>query len=152
MNRDILFRGKRINNGQWIYGSLISDDVIVGSIVGFEEDFPITDFWHIVVPETVGQFTGLYDSTKREEATEYQKDGYTKETWKPIPIFDGDIVRHKFKRIWATQQHISRVVWSDKFMCYYLFDGMSYHRMRDDIQYHVIGNIFDNKELLDATL
>jgi len=30
--------------------------------------------------------------------------------------------------------------------CYYLFDGICKHRMRDDMVYEIIGNFFDNKK------
>ena len=54
----------------------------------------------------------------------------------------GDVVKHKFRRVWSEQEHTSTVAWNDKYMCYYLFDGVSYHRMREDVIYEVIGNIF----------
>ena len=57
MKREILFRGKSIETGEWIYGSLIGNDVIVGKIVEFEEDYFCTEFWNKVDPETVGQFS-----------------------------------------------------------------------------------------------
>ena len=55
MSREILFRGKRIDNGEWVYGYYL----IAGGmpfISTFGEKEPIA-----VIPETVGQFTGLYD-------------------------------------------------------------------------------------------
>ena len=55
MQREILFRGKRVDTGEWVEGSLIGNDVIVGKIVEFEEDYFCTEFWYKVDPETVGQ-------------------------------------------------------------------------------------------------
>ena len=59
--REILFRGKRVDTGEWVEGSLIMNDVIVGKIVDFEEDYFTTEFWYKVDPETVGQYTGIDD-------------------------------------------------------------------------------------------
>ncbi len=55
MEREILFRGKRIDTGEFVEGSLIGNDVIVGKIIEFEEDYFCTEFWNKVDPETVGQ-------------------------------------------------------------------------------------------------
>ena len=61
MNRTIKFRGKRIDNGQWVYGDLVqyAHDILI---------LPINTGWthHKVIPETVGQFTGLLDKNGRE--------------------------------------------------------------------------------------
>ena len=73
LKRDIVFRGKRVDNGQWVEGSLIGEDVIVGKIVDFEEDYFTTEFWYKVDPETVGQFTGITDKNE-------------------LKIFEGDIL------------------------------------------------------------
>lgn len=62
-------------------------------------------------------------------------------------IFEGDIVKHKFRRIWQTKEHISIVVWCQDYCCYYLHDGISNHRMRNDMVYEIIGNDYENKEL-----
>ena len=75
MKREILFRGKRVDNGEWIYGYLIGNNVIVGEVVDFDDDYFNTEFWYKVDPETVGQFTGMEDSLT-------------------LQIFESDIVRH----------------------------------------------------------
>lgn len=129
MKREILFRGKRADNGEWIYGYLIGNNVIVGEVVDFDEEYFNTEFWYKVNPETVNQFTGITD-----------KNG--------IKVFEADVVKHKFRRVWSEQEHTSIVVWNDNFMCYYLFNGASYIRMREDVIYEVIGNAYDNPELI----
>ena len=56
--REIKFRGKRVGNGQWVYGDIkrIFPDCKIIGIVDWE--FRIV---HEVDPETVGQYTGLKD-------------------------------------------------------------------------------------------
>ena len=69
MNREILFRGKRIDNNEWVYGDLIKNLIYDGR----EKEIRIGDIYfehngdihgtavRKVIPETVGQFTGLCD-------------------------------------------------------------------------------------------
>ena len=55
MNREIKFRGKRIDNGEWVYGYyIVAGGIPFISTFGVRE--PIA-----VIPETVGQYTGLKD-------------------------------------------------------------------------------------------
>ena len=63
-------------------------------------------------------------------------------------IYEGDVVKHKYRRIWQTKEHTSTVVWNQEYCCYYLFDKISNHRMRDDVIYVVIGNIYQNHGLI----
>lgn len=54
--REILFRGRRIDNGEWVEGNLASNPN--GS---YQITNPNEIFWHFVESETVGQYTGLKD-------------------------------------------------------------------------------------------
>jgi len=53
--RTIKFRGKRVDNGEWVYGDFIRHPDGI-SIVNYKDE-SIDD----VIPETVGQYTGLKD-------------------------------------------------------------------------------------------
>lgn len=124
MKREILFRGKRVDTGEWVEGSLIGNDVIVGKIVEFEEDYFCTEFWYKVDPETVGQFTGITDKKGKK-------------------LFEGDVYS-------MGEKNILYVVIFDKSQ----FIGKQVgHRSLAGLEYwksdiEIIGNVYDNPELL----
>ena len=125
MKREVLFRGKRTDNGEWVYGYLIGNNVIVGEIVDFDEEYFTTEFWYKVDPETVGQFTGLTD-----------KNG--------TKIFDGYIVI--FYDDSEDELTNGVVVFNADFCSFFV--SMKEHEdvmLMAHWQYEAIGNIYDNK-------
>lgn len=154
--REILFRGKPafpidkdvlpgwnkwVRDG-WIYGYLIGEDVIVGEIVDFEDDYYSTEFWCKVDPDTVGQFSGMLDS-KRSGMQE---------------IYEGDIldiVCNSYEDCEATYR--GEVVMGGMIgtgLIYKDENGKEKSQPLWDLtgsyttDYYVIGNIYDNPDLL----
>ena len=121
--REILFRGKRADNGEWVYGSLITErnmfdgNLMTMHIQDIEE--PYDD--NLIDDETVGQFTGLTD-----------KNG--------VKVFEGDIVRI------FDGEYCSVVIKYSNEQGSFTVDDTSLHYWVSDIE--VIGNVHDNPELL----
>lgn len=63
--REILFRGKRLDNGEWVEGYYALDEtaVIIEDLVGSttEEGKQVLKNIYSVIPETVCEYTGLTD-------------------------------------------------------------------------------------------
>ena len=62
--REILFRGKRKDNGEWIQGDLLHDRFISSNekiCRIYNEESKLTHREDVVIPETVGQYTGRKD-------------------------------------------------------------------------------------------
>lgn len=62
--REILFRGKRIDNGEWVYGGVLQYEQY-HAICAYSDYHGWHDFIE-VLPETVGQYTGLKDENGRK--------------------------------------------------------------------------------------
>jgi hypothetical protein len=121
--REILFRGKRKDNGEWVYGFYRSYIYRKKKHAWLET---IDRIWE-VKPETVGQYTGLEDING-------------------VKIFEGDIVRYgDFGRIPEPDISMDKVVWENGgFIIGGEYMGLSY-----SVEIEIIGNIHDNPELLD---
>lgn len=65
MNRQIKFRGKRIYNGEWVYGFYMA---IAGThnILSANPNSPSGATYYEVIPSSIGQFTGLTDRNGNE--------------------------------------------------------------------------------------
>ena len=141
MKEQYLFRGKRKDNDEWVEGDLMRwNDGTMRICVEDGDDSKIT---RTVIPETVGQCTGLKD-----------KNGKL--------IFEGDVVKAD-GYIFIVRFGKCGGVANDEnygYMGYYLdgFDSMTKDALRfglrNDICYftdiEVIGNIHDNPELLEV--
>ena len=129
--REILFRGKREDNGNWICGSLHK------SITGyFIIPLPLITSKSKVDPSTVGQFTGLTDKNGKK-------------------IFEGDIIRAKLENgnhegfAWPNMP----VDFQQGSFCLndrkgYVFAALG--AFAPSVTFEVIGNIHDNPELLEG--
>ena len=64
MNRETAYRGKRVDNGEWVYGAALTDKS--GSFIWADKRVPHQEYgWIPVIPSTVGEWTGITtDGTK----------------------------------------------------------------------------------------
>ena len=132
--REILFRGKRIDNGEWKHGSYANQyrchEILLDG-VDCEYGF---DHYHII-PETVGQYTGLKDKNGKR-------------------IFEGDILQTgtiKGEVVWSENRAEYCLLWKDygKQCDFFKSPNLASFAFGRDME--VIGNIHDNPELLEET-
>lgn len=134
--REILFRGKRIDNRKWVYGDLLSYTTGGFDIVDYADQIRMDN--HRVIPETVGQFTGLTDKNGKK-------------------IFEGDIVSendfHGGVYLFREQPKKNIVVKYEVGAILGKRAGFSLDANVEKGVYcgEVIGNIYDNPELLSDT-
>ena len=134
MNREIKFRGKRVNGGEWVYGMTISNGTIKRKInnIFFEV---AENKWVGVLPETLGQYTGLKDKDGKE-------------------IYEGDIVHIKGdgfdgKEVGVDYHRV--VTFHDGTLCLSVGEVLRTpiieycHGLED---WDVVGNVTDNPELM----
>ena len=133
--REILFRGKRIDNGEWVEGYLFlitKHSVQQKSLIPCIQVIYPNNLNHIsyeVIPESVGQFTGRQDSSKIGNE-----------------VFEGDIIENCDTKL------LEVVYWNEDesaWFCKYT-DGNRTVSLSDSLGNlnEVIGNIHDNPELL----
>jgi len=128
--REILFRGKRVTDGEWFYGHLVkvSKEVDVHEYRIYNHT---VDKFYSVIGETIGQFTGLNDKNGNK-------------------IFEGDIV--KSRRIGGT--YIGEVVYMEnqtRFACHTMQPSSITGNpigVYENVGGEIIGNIHDNPELV----
>lgn len=130
--REVKFRGKRLDNGEWIVGSYIEaenrDRSIAHQIIPYKAGLVVRE----VDPATVGQYTGLKDNKSTE-------------------IYEGDIVQLDY--ITTCGKHriglSFEVRWSTQDGCWFGWDGFVGNALQQMHKMFVVkGNIHDNPELL----
>jgi uncharacterized phage protein (TIGR01671 family) len=132
--REIFFRGIWVHgNNEWIEGDLVRDSEGNPHIV----DSEYNEYWDgdpifvceeecMVKPETVGQYTGLTDKNGKK-------------------VFEGDIVDITYPETIVRNALVTYVGAS-----FYGDNGNDLWVFDDYISFEVIGNIHDNKELLEV--
>lgn len=141
--REILFRAKRIDNGEWAEGYLFDDGMaevehyFVGKIVVEPYKGTACDDWDItgidfceVNPETLCQYTGMVDKNGKR-------------------IWENDIVKHEISGI------IGTVKWYEEDYVGWCVDDVYVGKQQSTNEMwsecEVIGNVFDDKHLLAET-
>ena len=135
MNDRYLYRAKRIDNGEWVEGCLlVLDDEtyrIATSCLQGNEEHLLQVCAYEVDPSTICQCTGLKD-----------KNGKL--------IWENDIVKGKYYDNGKSHRHIGQVKYIyEAYKVVGVKQYTGYHAHLDG-SYEVIGNIFDNKELLES--
>jgi len=121
--REYKFRGKRIDNGEWVYGFLIQ----------YENGWFICNFigdayQYEVDPSTVGQFTGFKDKNGKE-------------------IYEDDLVQ---VLDYASWEGLYKVVWDEESLMYVLVDAYGDKEKMCEFEHYLVrGDIHENPELFD---
>ena len=132
--REILFKAKRIDNGEWVEGYFIDNEIACGT---WEGCTGIDSY--VIDPKTLCQFTGLYDR-------------YGNKIW------ENDIIKYHFGENYAPVKYGCYQSCFDSQKTEHLgfyVDWTGDKYLRKDLGYWIdmvyaipVGNIFDNSELL----
>nr|DAJ47839.1 MAG TPA: YopX protein [Caudoviricetes sp.] len=124
--REILFRGKRIANGEWVQGYICRY-----GWTGKEKDYIIPDYASALYtaeidPETIGQYTGCTDKNGNK-------------------IFEGDIV-------WDNYEEERGIVQWDNDTARFIITCSTFTVDFDSVcgeELEIVGNIYDNPEMME---
>lgn len=133
--REILFKAKRIDNGEWIEGHYTEcrGETFIGIDTSsmFEIFCPPVIRWFKVDPKTLCQFTGLYDKNGKR-------------------IWENDILMAHLDEFYPEDVTYETVEWG--IVGWVTHEAGSIDRQYldefDTEHFEVVGNIFDNPELL----
>lgn len=140
MNREIKFRGKRLNNGEWVYGSLLLWSDGDATILQNNDGNNNAVWKREVDPSTVGQYTGLKDKNGKE-------------------IYEGDIMclsdRGSHKEEVIVEHGLYGWMFYNPKTATFYSDGSHTYCAVENYRFMFgtgvcIGNIHDNPELLNT--
>ena len=137
--REILFRGKRLDNGEWVEGAFLNDRDGAFYICPAASDITYGDngkrrrigCWYSVDLFSVGQYIGLKDKNGKR-------------------IFEGDILGSRYYYLYPDNVAVEVVKWFCNSWVIQEGDRLPTMLEEDEIMPYseVIGNVHDNKELL----
>lgn len=145
--REILFRGQHVDTKKWYYGFPVQQygTTCIYLPEGSDSEYGMDYIY--VIPETIGYFTGLYDSTKWEELTESEQmewlKTHTSNEWKGKRIFEGDVVIGR--RGYCGNPNIP--MGDIKFIVSWYKGGFDRLSDSDFYEFKVLGNVHDNPNL-----
>lgn len=127
--REILFRGKKKDSGEWVEGYLLRYSPIFEEL-SYILPIPAVCVNEIEVePESIGQYTGLADKNGRK-------------------IFEGDILSAHLDDSCPDDITYVQVVWNGISWCIRESTEDDVMEKEDSLIWEVCGNIFDNPELI----
>ncbi len=134
--REILFRGKTLDDNEWVYGGYFNgkscyfdgDELVEENEVKHFIPQGIGAAFVKVDPKTVGQFTGLLDKNGKK-------------------IFEGDIIQVLLHKNKPKRDFIAYVLWDNASSGFRLSEH-DYFIDTNSYGFEIIGNIHYNKELL----
>ena len=138
MNREIKFRGKRVDNDEWVYGSLIYD--INEKWYIHQNNFVFWAGYCEIIPETIGQYTGLKDKNGKEI---YERD----------ICIGNDHIENDNEKFIIKYGKYKTDEWKDKYSCNTYQFGLYAEFIKTKSQVHlvspngieVIGNIYESE-------
>ncbi len=119
--KEIKFRGKRVDNGEWMYGYYYWDGKFPFIIVNNEDRYVFFG----VIPETVGEYTGLKDKNGKE-------------------IYKGSLIKivdEIFEVVWHFNRWVIKSVKTGRIKEFRKIDVTAF--------YEIIGNIHDDPEMME---
>lgn len=137
--RDILFKAKRLDNGEWVEGYLFEtrEHAYIAYANQFDDDLFLSpqNIFIEVDANTICQYTGFNDNHGKK-------------------IWDNDLIECKeFSNGYLIKHFLSQVEWDDGGTGFAFKDSKHGWAFMDSLTVYecqVIGNIFDNPELLEG--
>lgn len=139
MNREILFKAKRKDNGEWVEGIPIKTNI--GYFISYDENphycnqygYMEIDDIAMIDENTICQFTGLTDKNGEK-------------------IWENDILKAHLDESYPQDITYAKIIWSKCRFCINENHSSNIETLekRDAEYFEVCGNIFDNPDLLEV--